>query len=227
MYYYDWTMLLLIPGLILGLWAQSRVRSAYSKYSKVFTQRGLAAQDVARMMLNSEGAGNVAITSTSGTLTDHFDPRTDTLRLSQGVYGSSSVAAVGIAAHEAGHALQKHEGYALLSLRTVMVPTVNIGSHLAWPIFVLGIIASFRPLMYAGIGLFALAVLLSLITLPVEFDASRRAKLMLSNSGYFTQEEMQGVSKVLNAAALTYVASFLSALLSLLRLVLLAQRRRD
>ena len=142
------------------------------------------------------------------------------------MYGSSSVAAVGIAAHEAGHALQKQEGYALLNLRTVMVPTVNIGSRLAWPIFVVGMISSWRPLMYVGIGLFALAVALSLITLPVEFDASRRAKLMLSNSGYFTQEEMRGVSAVLNAAALTYVASFLSALLSLVRLVLLAQRRR-
>lgn len=226
MLYYDWTILLLIPGLILSLWAQSRVNGAYKKYSKVFTQRGLPAQEVARLMLDGQGAGNVAVTSTQGTLTDHFDPATDTLRLSQGVYGSSSVAAVGIAAHEAGHALQKQEGYALLNLRTVMVPTVNIGSRLAWPIFVVGMISSWRPLMYVGIGLFALAVALSLITLPVEFDASRRAKLMLSNSGYFTQEEMQGVSKVLNAAALTYVASFLSALLSLLRLLLLAQRRR-
>ncbi|MBR3739537.1 MAG: zinc metallopeptidase [Clostridia bacterium] len=226
MLYYDWTILLLIPGLILGLWAQSRVKSTYGKYSKVFTQRGLAAQDVAMMILNSQGAGNVTVTSTQGELTDHFDPRTDTLRLSQGVYGSSSVAAVGIAAHEAGHALQKQAGYALLNLRTVMVPTVNIGSRLAWPIFVVGMISSWRPLMYAGIGLFALAVLMSLITLPVEFDASRRAKTMLASSGYFTQEELLGVSKVLNAAALTYVASFLSALLSLLRLVLLAQRRR-
>ena len=226
MLYYDWTILLLIPGLILGLWAQSRVKSAYSKYSKVFTRRGLPAQDVAMMILNSQGAGNVTVTSTQGELTDHFDPRTDTLRLSQGVYGSSSVAAVGIAAHEAGHALQKQAGYALLNLRTVMVPTVNIGSRLAWPIFVVGMISSWRPLMYAGIGLFALAVLMSLITLPVEFDASRRAKTMLASSGYFTQEELLGVSKVLNAAALTYVASFLSALLSLLRLVLLAQRRR-
>lgn len=226
MLYYDWTILLLIPGLILSLWAQSRVNGAYKKYSKVFTQRGLPAQEVARLMLDGQGAGNVTITSTQGTLTDHFDPATDTLRLSQGVYGSSSVAAVGIAAHEAGHALQKQEGYALLNLRTVMVPTVNIGSRLAWPIFVVGMISSWRPLMYVGIGLFALAVALSLITLPVEFDASRRAKLMLSNSGYFTQEEMRGVSAVLNAAALTYVASFLSALLSLVRLVLLAQRRR-
>lgn len=226
MIYYDWTILLLIPGLILGLWAQGRIKSAYGKFSKVFTQRGMPAQEVALMMLNSQGAGNVTITSTQGTLTDHFDPATDTLRLSQGVYGSASVAAVGIAAHEAGHALQKQEGYALLNLRTVMVPTVNIGSRLAWPIFVAGMISSWRPLMYAGIVLFALAVLLSLITLPVEFDASRRAKLMLANSGYFTQDEMQGVSKVLNAAALTYVASFLSALLSLLRLLLLAQRRR-
>ena len=226
MLYYDWTILLLIPGLILSLWAQSRVNGAYKKYSKVFTQRGMPAQEVARLMLNSQGSGNVTITSTQGTLTDHFDPATDTLRLSQGVYDSSSVAAVGIAAHEAGHALQKQEGYALLNLRTVMVPTVNIGSRLAWPIFVVGMISSWRPLMYVGIGLFALAVALSLITLPVEFDASRRAKAMLANSGYFTQEELTGVDKVLNAAALTYVASFLSALLSLLRLLLLAQRRR-
>jgi Zn-dependent membrane protease YugP len=226
MFYYDWTIILLIPGLILSLWAQSRVKSAYSKYSKVFTQRGLPAQDVAGMMLDSQGAGNVTVTSTQGTLTDHFDPATDTLRLSQGVYGSSSVAAVGIAAHEAGHALQKQQHYPFLALRTWAVPAVNIGSHLAWPIFFVGMIASWRPLMTAGIALFCLVVLFSLVTLPVEFDASRRANLMLAGSGYFTQEELDGVRKVLNAAALTYVASFLSALMQLLRLILLAQRRR-
>ena len=227
MFYFDWTVILLIPGLLLGLWAQTRVNNAYKKYSKVFTQRGLPAQEVARQLLNSQGAMNVAITTAQGNLTDHFDPRTDTLRLSEGVYGSSSVAAVGIAAHEAGHALQKESGYPLLNLRTVMVPTVNIGSRLAWPIFVAGLISSWEPLMYVGIGLFALSVVIALITLPVEFDASRRAKLLLADSGYFTQDELQGVSAVLNAAALTYVASFMSVLLQLLRLVLLAQRRRD
>ena len=142
------------------------------------------------------------------------------------MYGSSSVAAVGIAAHEAGHALQKMENYPLLSLRTFAVPAVNIGSRLAWPIFFVGMLVSWQPLMTAGIVLFALVVLFTLITLPVEFDASRRASLMLAGSGYFTTAELDGVRKVLNAAALTYVASFISALMQLLRLVLLANRRR-
>ena len=143
------------------------------------------------------------------------------------MFGSDSVAAVGIAAHEAGHALQKEQGYSLLSLRSLMVPVVNIGSNLAWPIFVLGIIFSWKPLMYIGIATFAAVVVFSLITLPVEFDASRRANVMLSESGYFTQEELNGVRTVLNAAALTYVASFISTLLQLLRLVLIARRRND
>ena len=224
--YLDWTMILMLPGLLLGLWAQSRVSSAYEKYSRVMTQRGQPAQDVAQQLLTRNGVGAVAVTQVSGMLTDHFDPRTDTLRLSQGVYGSSSVAAIGIAAHEAGHALQKQENYPFLSLRSAAYPVVNIGSRLAWPIFFVGLLASWRPLMTAGIALFSLVVLFSLITLPVEFDASRRAKRMLADSGYYTQEELQGVSSVLNAAALTYVASFLSALMQMLRLILLAQRRR-
>ncbi len=224
--YFDWTMILLLPGLILGLWAQSRVKKTYDKYARVLTQRGMPAQEVVGMLMAREGADAIAVTPVNGRLTDHFDPRTDTLRLSQGVWGSSSVAAVGIAAHEAGHALQKQQHYPFLALRTWAVPAVNIGSHLAWPIFFVGMIASWRPLMTAGIALFCLVVLFSLVTLPVEFDASRRANLMLAGSGYFTQEELDGVRKVLNAAALTYVASFLSALMQLLRLILLAQRRR-
>ena len=226
MYYFDWTMLLLLPGLLLGLWAQSRIKTAYKTYGKIITQRGIPAQEVVRQLLERQGAGGIAIAPVSGELTDHFDPRTDTLRLSQGVYGSASVAAVGIAAHEAGHALQKQQNDPLLSLRTAIVPVVNIGSHLAWPIFFVGLIASWRPLMTAGILLFALVVLFSLLTLPVEFDASRRASLMLADSGYFTEEELRGVRTVLNAAALTYVASFLSALMQLLRLIMLSQRRR-
>ena len=225
--YFDSTILLILPGLILGLWAQARVKKAYEQYSRVPTRRGLPAQDVVRQLLNQEGADHITVTSVPGALTDHFDPATDTLRLSEGVYGSASVAAVGIAAHEAGHALQKHEGYALLSLRTAAVPAVNIGSRMAWPVFLAGIIFSWRPLMTAGIALFALAVLFALITLPVEFDASRRASRMLAASGYFSEDELQGVKTVLNAAALTYVASFLSALLQLLRLIALANRRRD
>ncbi|MBR3019018.1 MAG: zinc metallopeptidase [Clostridia bacterium] len=223
--YYDWTVILMLPGLLLGLWAQAQVKGAFEKYSKVRTGRGVPAQELVRQLLSRQGVVDIAITSTSGTLSDHYDPSTNTLSLSQGVYGSDSVAAVGIAAHEAGHALQKEQGYALLSLRSVMVPVVNIGSNLAWPIFLLGIIVSWQPLMYAGIGVFAAVVLFSLITLPVEFDASRRANLMLSESGYFTQEELNGVRAVLNAAALTYVASFVSAALQLLRLILIARRR--
>ena len=223
--YLDWTFILVLPGLLLGLWAQARVKSAFEKYSKVHTGRGIASQDLVRLLLNRQGVVDIAITQTQGQLSDHYDPSNNTLSLSQGVYGSDSVAAVGVAAHEAGHALQKEQGYPLLSLRTVMVPVVNIGSNLAWPIFVAGIIFSWQPLMYAGIITFAAVVLFSLITLPVEFDASRRANLMLSESGYFTQNELDGVRTVLNAAALTYVASFVSAALQLLRLILIARRR--
>ena len=225
--YFDWTIILILPGLLLGLWAQARVRSAFEKYSKVHTQRGIPSQELVRMMLARQGCVDITITPTQGTLSDHYDPSSNTLRLSQGVFGSDSVAAVGIAAHEAGHALQKEQGYSLLSLRSLMVPAVNIGSNLAWPIFMLGIFFSWKPLMYFGIAAFAAVVVFSLITLPVEFDASRRANVMLSESGYFTQEELNGVRSVLNAAALTYVASFISSLMQLLRLVLIARRRND
>jgi len=223
--YWDSTIFFLIPGLLLGLWAQSRVQNAFQKYSRVPTQRGMAAFQAIGALLAQEGAGHVNITRTSGSLTDHFDPRTDTLRLSESVYASSSVAALGIAAHEAGHALQKQENYPFLSLRTLMVPVVNIGSHLSWPIFLLGIIVSWEPLQIAGIVLFALVVLFSLITLPVEFDASRRAMRMLTSSGYLTQSEEKGAQAVLNAAAMTYVASFVGAALQLLRLLILARNR--
>ena len=191
------------------------------------TQYGVPASVAVQQLLRLQGMDDIQITPVSGQLTDHFDPKTDTLRLSEGVYGSASVAAVGIAAHEAGHALQKKENYPFLSLRTYLVPAVNIGSNLAWPIFLLGILFSWEPLMIAGIACFALAVLFSLITLPVEFDASRRAMAMLTNSGILTQEELQGVRSVLTAAALTYVASFISALMQLLRLILIRNRRRN
>ena len=223
--YFDYTYLLMLPGLILGLWAQWKVKAAYEKYGKIRTRRGEPACDLVRQLLYRENA-DVAVEETAGVLTDHYDPRTNVLRLSQGVYRSDSVAAVGIAAHEAGHALQKMENYKPLGLRTAIVPVVNVGSYLAWPLFVGGIAFSFEPLMTAGIAVFALMVLFSLITLPVEFDASRRAKRMLADSGYFEEDELQGVNKVLSAAAMTYVASFISAALQLLRLLLIAQRRR-
>ena len=225
--YFDWTMILILPGLLLGLWAQAKVRSAFEKYSKVHTQRGIPSQDLVRQLLSRQGVVDIAISPTTGTLSDHYDPTTNTLRLSQGVYGSDSVSAIGVAAHEAGHALQKEQGYAPLALRSLMVPVVNIGSSLAWPIFMAGIIFSWRPFMYVGIATFATVVLFSVITLPVEFDASRRANQMLSECGYFTQEELNGVRSVLNAAALTYVASFISSLMQLVRLLLIARRRND
>ncbi len=224
--YFDSTILLLLPGLILGLWAQAKVKNAYAQYSKVFTARSVPACEMVAELLRQQDVNDITITPVSGELTDHFDPGSDTLRLSEGVYGSASVAAIGIAAHEAGHALQKKEGYPFLSLRTALVPAVNIGSAAAWPIFFLGILFSWQPLMTAGIVCFALAVVFSLITLPVEFDASRRAMAMISASGFLTREEEAGVKKVLTAAAMTYVASFISVLLQLLRLILISNRRR-
>ena len=222
---YDITILFMLPGLLLGLWAQMRVKSAYAKYSRVPTRAGLPANEAVRRLLRQNGAEQITVTETAGELTDHFDPRTDTLRLSQGVYHSTSVAALGIAAHEAGHALQKQQHYPFLSLRTALVPVVNIGSSLSWPIFLAGLIFSWEPLMTAGIILFAAVVLFTLITLPVEIDASRRAMAMLGGSGYLTAEEEKGAKSVLTAAALTYVASFVSAMMQLLRLLALSRRR--
>lgn len=225
MFYFDWTIWLMIPGLLLGLWAQSKVNSAYGKYSRIATRSGMSAAQVAEQLLMKNGASSVRIETVGGQLSDHYDPRSDVLRLSQGVYQSGSIAALGIAAHEVGHAIQKHQQYPFLALRTAVVPVVNIGSSLSWPIFFLGLIFSWQPLMTAGIVLFAAVVLFALITLPVEFDASRRAIAMLADGGYLTQEELGGAKKVLSAAALTYVASFVSAMLQLLRLLTLARRR--
>ncbi len=225
--YMDSTFLLLIPGILLALWAQARVKSAYATYSRVPSgYRGTAAQAAAQILSDS-GNTQVSVQPTGGQLTDHYDPRSETLNLSEGVYSSSSVAALGIAAHEAGHAMQKRDGYALLGLRTAAVPFVNIGSNLSIPIFIAGLALSVPPLQTAGIVLFSLTVLFSLITLPVEFDASRRALQMLRTSGIIaTPEEERGVQKVLSAAAMTYVAAAVNALLQLLRLIILSNRNR-
>lgn len=227
MFYWDWTMILVIPGLLLGLWAQMRVSSAFRKYSAVHARSGMSAEDVARSMLNQAGCGNVSIRSVSGNLTDHYDPRNNTLRLSDGVYGSSSVAAIGIAAHECGHAMQQHEGYAPLVLRSALVPVVNLGSNLYFPIFLLGLLFSWEPLIYVGIACFALTLVFSLVTLPVEFNASGRALRVLDQQGYLSSEEMDGARAVLNAAAMTYVATAISSLLQLVRLLIIARDRRD
>lgn len=226
--YWDWTYFLILPALLLSIYAQARVKGAYAKYQKVQTRGGLPAGEVAGDILRAAGNIGVAIEHTSGTLTDHYDPKTETLRLSDGVYGSSSVAALGIAAHEAGHAMQKYDDYAFLQMRTMVAPVVNIGSNLAFPIFLLGLIFSWRPIMVVGIALYTLVVIFTLVTLPVERDASRRAIVMLTQGGYITQDEEKGVRAVLGAAALTYVAAACTAILQLARLLLLASsRRRD
>lgn len=228
--YFDSTMLLLIPGLLLALFAQARVKGTYAKYSRVPISTRLTGAEAARRILRDSGNDRVSVQEVPGTLTDHYDPKKEVLGLSEGVYGSASVAAVGIAAHEAGHALQKQDDYAPLSLRTLAVPTVKYGSPLSMPIFIAGLIFSWQPLLYIGIGLFSLTVIFALITLPVEFNASKRAVALLQASGVVTSaEEEKGVRAVLNAAALTYVASAINAVLQLLRLILLARggSRRD
>lgn len=227
MFYYDWTYLLIIPGLILGLWAQHKVKSAYAEYSRISTRLGRTAASVVDDLLRRNGNNKVRIGRVSGELTDHYNPADETLKLSDGVYASSSIAALGIAAHEAGHAMQKHENYAPLRLRTAIVPAVNICSGLSTPLFFLGLLMSWEPLLTLGIILFAASTVFALVTLPVEFNASNRAVAMLTEGGYVSREEERGVRKVLNAAALTYVAAAVTSLLSLLRLVMIANRRRD
>ena len=225
MFFYDWTIILILPGLLLGLWAQFKVKSAYAKYGKIRTSRGVTADDVCRDMLSKGSNIPVSVEPVQGKLTDHFDPRSNTLRLSQGVYGSASVAAVGIAAHECGHALQQSDGYKPLLMRNAIVPVVKFGSMAYFPIFLIGLLASWEPLLYAGIICFAATLVFSLITLPVEFNASKRAMAVLKDGGYMSGEELDGVRAVLSAAAMTYVAAAISSLLQLLRLLLIARRR--
>lgn len=227
MFFYDWTYLLIIPGMLLGLWAQYKVKSAYAEYSRIPTRLGRSAAAVVDDLLRRNGNHKVRIGRVSGELTDHYNPADETLKLSDGVYASNSIAALGIAAHEAGHAMQKHDGYAPLKLRTAIVPAVNICSGLSTPLFFLGLLMSWEPLLNLGIILFAASTVFALVTLPVEFNASNRAVAMLVDGGYVSGEEERGVRKVLNAAALTYVAAAVTSLLSLLRLVLIANRRRD
>lgn len=227
MFYYDWTYLLIIPGMLLGLWAQFKLKHAYTEYSRIPTRQGRSAASVVDDLLRRNGNHKVSIGRVSGQLTDHYNPASETLNLSEGVYASDSIAALGIAAHEAGHAMQKHEGYAPLVLRTAIVPAVNICSGLSTPLFFLGLIMTWDVLTTLGIVLFAASTVFALVTLPVEFNASNRAVAMLTEGGYVTGEEERGVRKVLNAAALTYVASAVTSMLSLLRLVLIANRRRD
>lgn len=225
--YLDWTMLIVLPGLLLAMLAQFKVNGAFRKYAQMRSRSGLTGAEVARRMLDQAGLGSVRVELVRGRLTDHYDPREQVLRLSDEVYASGSIAALGVAAHECGHALQHGEGYAPLGMRSAIVPIVGIGSNLSWPLFLLGLVFSWDPLILAGIGLFALTVVFTLVTLPVEFNASSRALAALEGGGYLNGEELLGARKVLNAAALTYVASALSAILQLVRLLVLSGNRRS
>ena len=222
-FYFDPTYFLVVIGLLLSLWASSVVNSTFNKYSKVRCMSNLSGAEAARKVLDSCGLYNVSIEHISGKLTDHYDPRSKVLRLSDSTYASRSVAAVCVAAHECGHAIQDQKQYGPLVLRS----TANFGSTAAWPVFILGLIMSLRPLVMAGIVLFTLAVLFQLVTLPVEFNASARAIKVLESTGMLGSTEIDGAKKVLRAAAMTYVASLAASVLQLLRLIILAGGRRD
>jgi len=220
--FWDSTFLLIIPGLILALWAQAKVRNAYNKWARVRTQSGLTGAEIAKIILDGYRLSDIPVREIPGELTDNYDPIKKRLNLSESVYESNSVAAIGIAAHEAGHAIQHNFNYIPLKLRNGIFPVASFGSTLAFPLFFIGLIMGYNKfLMDLGILLFTGFVAFTLITLPVEFNASKRAIAILQNSGYFSRQELIGVREVLSAAALTYVASAATAILQLLRLLIL------
>ena len=221
-YYY---LILVVPAVLISLIAQLMVKSSFSKYSKVYTR--FSGAEAAERLLSSRGINNVRIERVSGNLTDHFDPKTNVIRLSESVYDARTIAAVGVACHEAGHAVQYAEHYFPIKVRNAIVPATQIGSYLSWPLLLIGILLSNSYLINVGIILFGLVVLFQFLTLPVEFNASRRAiKALTENGILYDEEEAKGAKRVLSAAALTYVAALLVALGQLIRLLLLTQGRR-
>ena len=224
-YYFDpYYLILVVPALIISAWAQMKVSSTYKKYSKVMSKNCRTATEVTRMILDMNGLQNVIVEKVSGNLTDHYDPKANVVRLSDATYSSTSVAAIGVAAHEVGHAVQHAEGYAPIKVRNAIVPVVQIASYAAWPLAIFGILMSFSSLTNFGILLFGAVVLFQLITLPVEFNASNRAIRTLGNNAILDNEELAASKKVLSAAAMTYVASAAVAIANLLRLLSLAGR---
>ena len=232
----DWTLIVLLPAMIFAFWAQINVQSTFEKYNRVRNSRGLTGADVARRILNENGLYHIRVEQIHGHLNDHYDPKAGVIRLSDAVYASTSTAAIGVAAHEAGHACQHATGYLPLKIRQAIIPATNIGSRLALPIFFIGLLfagvgqtgSSFGDyFMLAGIVLFSLSVLFQLVTLPTEFNASSRAMKILASSGMLYGEELTAAQKTLRAAALTYVAALATALASLFRLILLANSRRN
>lgn len=228
MLYYDWTYILIIIGAVLSLWASAGVKSTYSKYSKVSAMYGITGVEAAERILHGAGIYDVKVERVSGNLTDHYDSSSKVLRLSDTVYNSASIAAIGVAAHECGHAIQDNQSYVPLRLRHFLVPIVNFGNHLSMPLFIIGLLLGlYDTLVPIGIFLFSFAVLFQFVTLPVEFNASSRAVAILGESGMMTGEELPKVRKVLRAAAYTYLAAAAASALQLLRLLLLSRRRRD
>jgi uncharacterized protein len=231
MFYWDNTLLLMIPGLIFTLWAQMKVKSAFDKYSQIGVRSGITGAEIARRILKSAGLEGVAVEPTPGHLTDHYDPTKGVLRLSDSVYGSRSIAALGVAAHEAGHAIQHAEKYPALVMRTVIAPAAATGSQLGIWIFMIGMLIGMFAhmnmtwLLDIGIILFSVAVFFTIVTLPVEFNASKRAIMILRDGGYLTTDELPKAKAVLDAAALTYVAAAATAVLTLIRLIILRNSR--
>ncbi len=226
---YDATYILVIIGAVICLAASARVKSTFQKYAKVRSARGITGQEAAERILKSQGLNDVLVRHVSGELTDHYDPRTKTVNLSDATYAKTSVAAVGVAAHECGHAIQHSKAYVPLTIRSALVPMANFGSKAAWPLIIIGIIiggSASTFLLNLGILAFTLAVLFQLVTLPVEFNASSRAVKILGDSGILGMDELSGTKAVLRAAALTYVASAAASILQLLRLVMIANRGR-
>ena len=226
-YYYDPTIILVLIGAALSMWASTKVQSTFNRYSRVRSMTGMTGAEAAQRLLNSQGIYDVTVRSVPGQLTDHYDPRNKTLNLSASVYDSTSVASIGVAAHECGHAIQDNVGYAPLKIRGAFVPIANLGSQLSWPLILIGLIIGFTSFIKVGIWMFVLAVLFQLITLPVEFNASARAVKLLGETGILQQSELEHTKKVLGAAALTYVAAAAASILQLLRLVILFGGRRN
>lgn len=230
-YYWDPTYILVVIGAVICMIASARVKGTFNKYSQLRSMSGMNGAQVAQRVLQAAGIYDVQVRHVSGILTDHYDPRTKTVNLSDPVYNATSVAALGVAAHECGHAIQHAKSYAPLSIRSALVPIANFGSMLAWPVILIGLLFNTRSsglIIDIGILLFSAAVLFQLVTLPVEFDASRRALVMLRTQGILADDELRYTRRVLKSAALTYVASAAAAILQLLRIILITNgRRRD
>lgn len=226
-YYYDRTYILILIGALISMIASAKVKSTYARYGKIGSRLGMTATEAARMILDNAGLRHIRIERISGDLTDHYSPKEQVLRLSDTVYNSTSIAAIGVAAHECGHAIQHAEHYAPIAIRNAIVPVVNLGTKLSWPMLLFGLIFSIGGLLDIGIIFFSFGLIFQIVTLPVEFNASSRALKILDQSNMLDGGELKGARKVLSAAAMTYVAAVIASLLSLLRLIILFGGRGD